>query len=499
LSSSVRPRRTGFIVFGSRILSIFTGLLFLVMITRSLTTNQFGLWEVIADVVVFSTYPAGLLTYWATREVARGKIVGKTTLVLNLLASMLGVGIFIIFALGTYSVIGANLSAFLLAIILVPLTYWSQAATALVTGYDPGIGAYSLIASEVAKLLVAFPLLFIFRLNIFGVILSISVTYLVLSAVSTYMLRSVTTDKVDLSLGRKWLRDSHIPAVSMLTYVVAVADTFVASLGQHGTELAGYYQAAYQVALIVGYASYLSSALYPLLLRDRSERLPGVVLDFALLFAIPMSAGAIALAPKMLYLLNPRYVVSSPVLVVLSLSALVGVVSLILDQSLMGRETADIEVGRTTSSLLRSDLMFVPVANLAYYVIYTTTVLFVARDSLGSTTPSQFATYATYWALAQLLLMIAVVVVKAWRLSRRMKVPIPSSFPIYVLTSLGMGVLVYSIGYLFLPTGLGTLDYGLRLALTVLVGAAFYFGVLSAFDKKARRLMNYVLEAAGLH
>ncbi|HUI86101.1 MAG TPA: hypothetical protein VLY21_02970, partial [Nitrososphaerales archaeon] len=157
MSSTIRPRRTGALVFGARVLSVFTGALFLVMITRSLSTSQFGLWEVIADIAVFSSYPAGLLTYWATREVARGRMVGKTTLTLNLLASVLGIGIFIAFALASYSTIGASFGPFILAIILVPLTYWNQATTALVSGYDPGIGAYSLVSSEVAKLLAAYP------------------------------------------------------------------------------------------------------------------------------------------------------------------------------------------------------------------------------------------------------------------------------------------------------------------------------------------------------
>lgn len=490
MSSSVRPRRTGALVFGSRILSVFTGALFLVMITRSLSTSQFGLWEVIADVVVFASYPAGLLTYWATREVARGKIVGKTTLVLNLLASLIGVGIFIIFALASHSIIGASLAPFILAIVLVPLTYWNQATTALVAGFDPGIGAYALVFSEVAKLLVAFPLLFILKMSIMGVIIAIAAAYFCLSAVSTYMLRPVIKDSVDVSVGRKWLRNSSVPAVNMLTYVVAVADTFLASIGQHTTTLAAYYQAAYQFALIVGYASYLSAALYPLLLRDRSERLPSVMLDFSLLFAVPMAAGAIALAPKLLFLLSPKYAVSTPALVLLSLSAVVGVVSVILDQSLTGRETVDLRKDGGIGALLRSDLMFVPVANLIYYILYLCVVFFLATRSVGS---SQVYQFAAYWALAQLVMMTGVVTVKARRLARGVRLSLSPSILIYVLVGGLMGVLVYLLGHQVLPFDLGSLNYGLRLSLVVLFGAAFYFGLVCLVDTKVRSLARSVL------
>ncbi|TLY01831.1 MAG: hypothetical protein E6K90_00605 [Thaumarchaeota archaeon] len=164
MSSTVRPRMTGLIVFGSRIVSAATGFVFLVMVARWLAPAQLGLWEFIVDLIVFASYPAGFLTYWAARDVARGKVVGKTTLVLNLLASMLGVAIFLAFALASYSEVGSSVGPFILAVVLVPLSYWNQATSALVGGYNPAIGAYSLLASEPAKLIAAYPLLFVFKL-----------------------------------------------------------------------------------------------------------------------------------------------------------------------------------------------------------------------------------------------------------------------------------------------------------------------------------------------
>jgi hypothetical protein len=472
------------------LLSVVTGTLFLVMITRSLSTSQFGLWEVIADVVVFASYPGGLLTYWATREVARGRIVGKTTIILNLLGSMIGAGIFIAFAFASFTAVNAGLAPFLLALVLVPLTYWNQSTTALVSGFDPGIGAYALLASEAAKLIVAYPLLFILKTNITGVIIAIAVSYLTLSAVSTVMLRPGTKDKVDFRLGQKWLRDSSVPAVYMLTYVVAVADTFVASLGQHFTTLAGYYQAAYQVAIIVGYAGYLSSALYPLQLRDRSEKLPSVLLDFSLLLAIPMAAGAIALAPKILYLLSPKYVVSSVVLVVLSLTQVFAVVSTIIDQSLMGRETVDLQTERKVAALLKSDLMFVPVANLTYLVIYQVAVFLIASAAVGSPEVYRFA---AYWALAQMVLVVSVVVVKGKRLASKAKITLSRSVLVYLTTGAVMGLMVFIVGYPILQPDSGGIVYALRLALVIVIGAIFYFGIVSIVDRRVRGLLLSLL------
>ena len=58
MAKQISVRRTGFVVFAFRIVSIFTGLIFLLMMTRTLSTSQFGLWEVGVDLVTFASYPA---------------------------------------------------------------------------------------------------------------------------------------------------------------------------------------------------------------------------------------------------------------------------------------------------------------------------------------------------------------------------------------------------------------------------------------------------------
>ena len=495
MSASIRPRRTGVIVFGSKIVSIFTGFLFLVMITRSLIPSQFGLWEYITDIVLFAAYPTGVLTYWATRNVARGKIVGKTTIVVNLLTSMLGIVLFLAFGLASYSVIGATFAPFILAIILVPLTYWTQATNALVGGYDPAINGYALLASEPAKLLVAYPLLFVFNLKIMGVIAAIAVSYFVQAAVSTYFVRSVARDRVDLSVVKQWLKESHIPAVNMLTYLLGIADTFVASVSRGSTLQVGYYQAAFQVATIVAYSVSLSAAIYPMLLRDRSETLPTELLEFSLLFALPMSAGAIALAPQILFLLSPKYVTSSTALVILCFWALASLTSALLESTLTGSERADLAVEDRTRSILGSVLLKVPLANGVGYALYLGAVFFLARlNGGGSISNVQFV---DYWALAELAMMVGLAAVKAAWLRGRARVTLTPSVLLYLVVAVVMGLVAHFVGAVFLVSPLGTLYYGARLAAIVVMAALLYFGLLSVLDRRVRGYAITVLRLVG--
>ncbi len=493
MSSSVRPRKTGFIVFVSRIVSVFTGLLFLVFMTRWLSPSDFGLWEFIIDIIAFSAYPTGVITYWATREVARGKLVARTALVVNQVASLLGIVIYLAFVLFSYRALGSSTGPFLLAIALVPLSYWTQASAALVAGYDPAISGYSLFFSEPVKLLVAYPLLFTYRLGIYGVIMAIAASYLVQGAYTTYRLRPASLDKVNFSLGLSWLRDWQVPTLVTLYYLFGIADTFAASLGQGGTSLAGYYQAAFQVATVVWYSSYLSVALYPLLLRSDSKRLPAEILDFSLLFAIPMAAETIALAPQVLYLLKPEYVASSQALILLSCSAVVLVVSWVMDQSLTGRERADLAQAERGKSILRSDLLFVPAVNMLFSAAYAAIIFFVGF--LGSRGQVPVPQLATYWAAAQLAAWSVLALVKVARLRTKTAFVFPRSALAYLGCGILMAVVVHYAGLVFLSTGLDALEYGLRLVILILLGAFAYFGILVSFN---RRIRGYVQAALGM-
>src|ERR1035441_2110223 len=133
MAKPISVRRTGFVVFAFRIVSIFTGLIFLLMMTRTLSTSQFGLWEVVVDLVTFASYPAGLLVYWATRDIARGKLLGKTALGMNLALSAGGMVLYVGLSFLKGSRVGqSDLMTILLAILLVPIAYWNTAANAIV-------------------------------------------------------------------------------------------------------------------------------------------------------------------------------------------------------------------------------------------------------------------------------------------------------------------------------------------------------------------------------
>lgn len=493
MASQISVRRTGAVVFASRILSVFTGLAFLLMIVRTLSTQQFGLWEVILDIVTFASYPAGVLVFWATREIARGRMLGRTAIWSNLGLSLAGVGLYFLFSVFVTKSLGGAFTTLALAALLVPITYWNQAANAVVSGYRPIAAGYSVIFSEASKLIVAFPLLIVLKVGIDGVVLSILVATVAQAATSTALTRGASALPFDRSSARRWASQAWLPSLSTLPYVLGVADTFLASVASGGTVLVGYYQAAFSVAAIAGYSLYLAAALYPLLLRGESHSVAARSIDLALLFGIPMAAGAASLARPILQLLKPSgvYLEASTALMILAVAALVNAVSLVLDQTLMGKESVDTDEKAGFARYLHSNLFFVSIVDVATALSYLAAIFIVVY--LGTRGSAAVPTILDEWAAAQLAVFAFFAGLKALRARRGGELIVVRSVANYLIgAALMTAVLVLASSRL--DYRLGSLSFGAELAAIGAAGSAAYLLYVYASEEEVRSLVRAFLK-----
>jgi O-antigen/teichoic acid export membrane protein len=99
MSKDIRIGYSGFISFVSRILSLFTGLVFITLITRNLSQYDFGLWQFILSVVTYSVLPNAIVDYWVVRDLARGERHATTALLFSMLLSLGGISVYIIISL----------------------------------------------------------------------------------------------------------------------------------------------------------------------------------------------------------------------------------------------------------------------------------------------------------------------------------------------------------------------------------------------------------------
>jgi O-antigen/teichoic acid export membrane protein len=492
VTSSISLRRTGLVVFGARIASIFTGLIFLVMMTRYLSAQAFGLYEVIVDLVTFAAFPAGLVAFWALRDIARGKMFGKTAIVLNIALSSVGIALYFAFSyFSAYRIASSSLDTLLFASVLVPAAYLNQASNSVVAGHKPVVMGYAVIFSEAAKLAVAYPLLIVFKVGIDGVILAILAANLAQGISSVLLAGDALYNPVDFGQGKKWLSNSWLPVMSTLPYILSVADTYAASIAAHDTVLVAHYQAAFSVATLAGYSLYLASATYALMLKGGKDDVMATTLDLTLAFGIPMATGAAVLAVPILHLLNSQYSDASAALQILAVSAVCFTVSSVFDQVLLGKDRVDVDESAKFHDYLKSSILFVAEANIAVSVIYLVAVYVAVAGGLAAGLSR--ATVIDVWSVAQLVSFSLAIVIKATRVRKVAKLVLPPSIGYYLLGAILMGVVIYLLEP-FIVYGKGTFFLAVELVIVGGVGLAGYASLVLALDKNlrdfARRALN---------
>ncbi len=490
MTASFGLRSTGFVVFAGRMISAFTGLLFTVMVARWLTSAGLGTWEVIVTLVTFAAYPVGTVAYWTTRDVSRGKMVGRTSLVTGVLLSSLGLVLYFAFTEFTYSAISSSVVPFLLGGLLVPLSYWSAVTNSIVQGFRPAVYGWSLVISELAKLVTAYEALYDFHLGLNGVILALMASYLVQSAVSNYFVRLTTAERFDWSQVRRWMSLAWLPLMSYMPTVLAVADTYVAAVG-FGPDIVGYYQVAFIIASVVGYSSGLAFSLYPLLLRGGDERLPAQGIEFTLMFSIPMATGLATLSGPILFIFGSRYTQDSTALQILALSALVSTISGVMDNILMGTERVDMGERPRFWDLVRSNLLFVPIANILFGAAYVSSLYFALAYSTSSGV--SLSTRVEVWALVQAIAAAVFLIVKVRRARKSAKLLPSRSVLYYLLAAAAMAAVVYVVSGVVVDESASTEAYGAQLLGIGALGGAVYLVLLYLLDRKFRDLAHAFL------
>ena len=128
---------------------------------------------------------------------------------------------------------------------------------------------------------------------------------------------------------KEWLKGSLANIYTVIGGQIAnFVFILLFSLGGEGSR--GIYGAAAIVVNVITYSSFLAFALYPKLLAEQKSEDVTASFKTVLMFAIPMTAVAMALANSYIVLLRPELLEfpgAGLVLVILALDALVGVVS----------------------------------------------------------------------------------------------------------------------------------------------------------------------------
>jgi O-antigen/teichoic acid export membrane protein len=478
--SEIRLRYSGLIIFASRLLSVATGIAFVLMITRTVSEAEFGIWGNISDVSSYFTLLAGIFPFWTTRFVTR-KHAGsaRTGLVANIFISIASASIYLALLptilsalqLSTYTILYTITSIQILEL------YTLSALEAVLLAKQPQTTGYGLLIYEICKVILGFTLIIQLKLGLLGAIYSMTISY----AIQAGFYIKLTAESVRWTYLKEWLKASPINLYNIVGDRIA-AFTLI-FLFIYGKLSRSYYGAALTIANVIGYSTFLAYALYPRLLSESNAKDISISLKLVLMFAIPMTVGAIVLSDSYLLMLKLVYRDAAPVLLLLTINALCLSLSQVFNTVVMGTERLDTKAKIPFRELTKSRLFQIftlPYIQSAITLPTTFFALFyIAKTQLEA---------ATYLALINLLVGLAMLLCRYIIARKCLTFSLPwKNVAKYIIASTVMAAPLLVIPH---PTRL-LLTAGLTF-----LGGIIYFAILATIDQETRELIKSILNEA---
>jgi O-antigen/teichoic acid export membrane protein len=482
-TSDIRLRYSGLIVFTTQLLGVVTGLVFTLLLTRSMTTTEYGLWTNIFDYTPYFLLVSIIIPFWVTRFTARdieGTVITSTIsqLVLGVIATVAYLPIItaISFAIGT----SQYLTIYLIAGFYVLTHYMITVFEGALTATKPHATGYGFIIQEIVKVIVALIIILGFGQIFLGAILALVIAPTVQSFYYIYKLRHFFREKINWHYVKRWLRSSPVLLYNVLG--TQILNAFLILLYIYGGgEARAFYQAALSFTTVVSYASSLAIALYPKLLANSCSK-EDIKLSFktVMMLAIPLATIVMTMSVSFLTVLDTAYAASWPVLIALTVDTLLTMLILFYSSILMGVENFDAAGEIHLKKLVRSKifkLFSIPYIQSAFAL----PAVYLVLTQLNVDGP-----VITTAAVVAVMILVHLFTFVALAIRSRHSIHVPiawTSIAKYVFAAFITGAAL-----VFIPTTTTLVATVAKAA----VGFGIYAVILLAIDEQARELIRLI-------
>jgi O-antigen/teichoic acid export membrane protein len=490
--SDIRVTYSGLLSLVIGLVSVFTGLFFVLMVTRRLSPEEFGTWSLIGTMISYFLISERIISFWSTRQIARNEDVGKTSIISSSVFSIGAVPFYLALIFGISETSNAQLEPMILSALLMPVYFISLNLEAINVGHKPQAVSYSLLIFEILKIPFGLGLVVIFDLGIQGAIIAILLAYIGRIILQLYFARSKIKGKFQKSYLIRWLKLSWLPTYSHISKFIQSTDVLIYTLITGSVLGVAYYTAALSIAKLVEHALRVSGAVYPKLLAKGSHDYIRENFTLVLYFSIPLLGISVILSRPGLFALNPIYEPAYFIAIILSIRWFFFVLRAVLDQVLAGIDTVDVEKKVKFKNLLKSNLFLV---NTTINIQVSVQIALIAGILLILNFYGLSEIELTFWwALAVLVTEIPFFIYRWIRTQEFVKLSFPIKqaakysgatfvfIGIFLLTS--DSIIKYEISiYDFLP--------GLILQLAICIG--IYLLITYLIDQKTRILFKGIL------
>lgn len=487
--STIRATHSGLINLFIGLLKMIFAFVFITLITRSLSVEEFGQYNLVLSIITYVVLSHYLISYWVTRELARGKESAKSAIISSGLFSTIGLIIFIIVGTSIIETSNLNFNLILLASLIVPLQFLHNILSHIAIGWKPQISSYSNLILESMKLLLALIFVFGFNWGLDGIFLALIFSFVISNAAMIYLNRKHLHSKFSFKHLRTWLSRFWIPAYPAFISIIYSFDFLIVVL-LASTEVIGYYAAALAIGSFVSFSKLISVGVYPKLLgNDRGKYLNEnfrLFIYFSFLFATL----SIVFAKAGLFVLNPIYETISIIVVIITLRYFLFAVYDIFMTMLKGIEIIDEQPNFTIHDFLKSKLFKIPTIQLFQYVGYI----------LGLTLSLIFIEFSNtldlllFWSVLALLIQIpSTVVISLWIQKEKLLQVKIFTISKYFLALIPTYFIIDFFNNTFLNYDTNLFEFTFTLLLILILGVITYLGITYAIDNNTRKLLSSII------
>jgi len=486
--NEVRLTYSGLILFLSRLISVGTGLIFSLMVTRSTIDprGELGIYSNLGDTLTYFTLPAMIIPFWTTRFTARNHAgAPRTGLASNLILSAIFAAIYTLLLpsiTSAFQIGEAYVILYIIVVIQILELYTLRAFEAILHARQPQKIGYGFLIFEACKVIIGYIL--IIQRGVRGpealvaAVTSIIVAY---TLQLVFYLRITThglQGKIKWSYVKEWLKASPINLYNIGGQRLAALVLILLFL--YAGEARGDYRAGQIIASIIGHSSVLAFALYPKLLFKIDPKDISTSLRMVLMFAIPMTAGAMILSDSYVTIMSVEFGLARPVLIILAMNALCVSVSSVFNTITSGTERVDEKAKIPFRKLIKTRLF------LMYTLPYVQAAISLPLTYFILTTMAQTAIEAATFVAAIILVMDIPLLFARYGIARKcVDFSIPwKNIAKYAMASVVMAAVLLVIRH---PT---RIIY--TLAVTLL-GGVVYILILLPTDREARSLAKSII------
>lgn len=490
--SEIRVTYSGLISLVTGLASVLPGMLFTLIVTRTLTTVEFGTWSLIYGLTIYVAMMEPVISYWVTRETARGIKSGKTAILTSSVLSLGGILVYAILAYFLGYVTHLDLNILFFAASLIPLMFLYSTLNGINLGSKPHALSYGMLSFSISEILSALIFVYLLHMGVLGVILSILVAYVVSIAVQLIFAREKIKNKIIKNYVKKWLKFFWLPLYPGITRFLYNLD-FVIFLAITGSvEGLAFWTASSTLSVFIQNSGLISKAVYPKLLQGQKTEYVRENITQLFYFAIPMTALIITFVKPGLFILNPVYGIAAPITIILAISTFFYTLSNVFQSYLIGIEKVDMDEKSTFSDYVKSKLFFVPTITLIQYGIYLT-LLGTGLLLLGSTRPH--LDLLIYWSVALLVTQIPFTIYFYVQLRRTFVVTLElNSVLKYLLVSIGTFAMINVLTEHFLVYKNNIFEFVPNVLFFIVLGITIYFVITYFIDSRTRKLFHAVIK-----